>query len=196
VVKRIFDIGVSAAGLVLSAPLLAVIAIAIKTTSPGPVFHRGIRTGRYGKPFRIFKFRTMVVNADKLGGISTGKNDARITPIGRRLRRYKLDELPQFINVLKGEMSIVGPRPEFPAYTAQYSGDEELILTVRPGITDYASIKFRNLDEHLGSEQPDRVYEEKVKPIKNALRVRYAKEHNFVHDLVLILQTIKCIVWD
>lgn len=172
------------------APVLITIAVAIKLTSPGPVFYRGVRTGLHGKPFRIFKFRTMVVNAEKVGGPSTGKDDPRITSVGGFLRRYKLDELPQLLNVISGEMSLVGPRPEVPQYTAEYQGEELLILTVRPGITDYASIKFSRLDEVLGSEEPDRVYEEKVRPVKNALRIKYVKEQSFFGDIALIFSTI------
>lgn len=192
--KRAFDLAVATLGLLALSPLLAVVAVLIKVTLKGPVFHRSWRSGLLGRPFRMFKFRTMVLGAETLGGLSTGKNDPRVTGIGRILRRYKIDELPQLLNVLRGEMSIVGPRPEFPFYTNQYSEEERLILTVRPGITDYASIHFRNLDEWLGTEQPDRVYEEKVRPVKNALRVRYAKEHNFKRDLALIFQTLKQIV--
>lgn len=189
-VKRIFDIIFASLGALMLAPVLIAIAVAIKLTSPGPVFYRGVRTGLHGKSFRIFKFRTMVVNAEKVGGPSTGKDDPRITSVGGFLRRYKLDELPQLLNVISGEMSLVGPRPEVPQYTAEYQGEELLILTVRPGITDYASIKFSRLDEVLGSEEPDRVYEEKVRPVKNALRIKYVKEQSFFGDIALIFSTI------
>lgn len=144
----------------------------------------------HGLPFRIFKFRTMVMNAEAIGGPSTGKDDPRVTRVGRFLRRYKLDELPQLLNVLRGEMSIVGPRPEVPQYTALYEGDELLILTVRPGITDYASVEFAQLSEVLGSDDPDRMYEERVRPIKNALRVKYVKEQSLVVDLKIIALTV------
>jgi lipopolysaccharide/colanic/teichoic acid biosynthesis glycosyltransferase len=192
--KRGFDLVVAIAGLLVLLPLLLTIALTIKFTSKGPVLHRSLRSGRLGEPFRMFKFRTMVVDADKLGGLSTAKDDPRVTSFGKLLRRSKFDELPQLINVVRGEMSLVGPRPEFPYYTDQYSDDEKLILTVRPGITDYASLHFRHLDEWLGSEQPDRVYEEKVKPVKNALRIQYAKDHTFRGDLVLLFRTLKQIV--
>lgn len=188
--KRVFDIVVSFCGLVLLAPLLIVIAFLIKLDSNGPVFYRGLRTGLHGKPFRIFKFRTMVRDAEQLGGGSTAKDDARVTRVGRVLRRHKLDELPQLLDVLRGEMSIVGPRPELPEYTRLYSGEEKLILTVRPGITDYASLEFIRLGEILGNEAPDRYYEEKVRPIKNALRVKYVKERSFFGDLKLIARTL------
>lgn len=188
--KRTFDIIASLSGLLILAPCLLAIAAIIKSTSLGPVFYRGIRTGIHGTSFRIYKFRTMVVNADKIGGPSTGKDDPRITGIGHFLRRYKLDELPQLLNVLSGEMSIVGPRPEVPQYTREYEGEELLILTVRPGITDYASLEFSRLDEVLGSEEPDRVYEEQVRPVKNALRIKYVKEQSFLGDLALIFRTL------
>ena len=194
--KRAFDITVAGVALLILAPFLLLVAVVIKLTSAGPVFHRGLRSGLRGKPFRIFKFRTMVIDAESRGGLSTAKDDPRVTCIGKVLRRHKIDELPQVINVLRGEMSIVGPRPEFPHYTSQYSGDEELILTVRPGITDYASVQFRHLDEWLGSEQADRVYEERVRPVKNALRVRYVREQTFRSDVALIIKTLKHIVAD
>jgi len=192
--KRIFDLIAAALGVLVLAPVYIAIALAIKLTSPGPVFYRGVRTGLHGKPFRIYKFRTMVVDAEKIGGPSTGKDDPRITPVGGFLRRYKLDELPQLFNVISGEMSLVGPRPEVPQYTDEYQGEELLILTVRPGITDYASIKFSRLDEVLGSEDPDRVYEEKVRPVKNALRIKYVKERSFWGDIALIFNTLFRIV--
>jgi len=189
-IKRTFDVISAAIGLLVLIPALTVIAVLIKLDSNGPVFYRGIRSGRSGLPFQIHKFRTMVPNAEKLGGLSTAKNDSRITRIGRVLRKYKLDELPQLINVFKGEMSIVGPRPEMPEYTSQYASEERLILTIRPGITDYASLEFIQLGEVLGSEDADRVYEKKVRPIKNALRVKYVKEQSFFGDMIIILRTL------
>ena len=193
--KRVFDVLCSGLGLILLSPLLVTVAVIIKLTSDGPVFYRGTRTGLNGKPFSMLKFRTMVVDAEKLGGPSTGLRDVRVTAVGRWLRRYKLDELPQLLNVMLGEMSIVGPRPEVPLYTKDYTGDELLILTVRPGITDFASIEFARLDEVLGHEEPDRVYEDTVKPRKNALRVKYAKEHSLRLDCLLIARTIRQIVF-
>jgi lipopolysaccharide/colanic/teichoic acid biosynthesis glycosyltransferase len=167
--KRFFDLILAALGLTVLWPVLVVIAVLVRFDSPGPVFYRGIRTGLYGRPFRIFKFRTMVVNAERLGGGSTGKDDPRVTRLGRTLRRYKLDELPQLLNVLTGDMSLVGPRPELPQYTNLYTDEEQLILTVRPGITDYASLEFINLGEILGNDSPDTVYEEQVRPTMNLL---------------------------
>jgi lipopolysaccharide/colanic/teichoic acid biosynthesis glycosyltransferase len=188
--KRIFDILAAATGVVLLSPLMLLIAIIVKIDSRGPVFYRGIRSGKNGRVFRIMKYRSMVVDAEMLGGFSTAKNDFRVTRIGRYLRRYKLDELPQLLNVLKGEMSIVGPRPEVPAYTSLYSGDELMILTVRPGITDYSSIRFSQLDQVLGENDADKVYEETVRPIKNALRIKYVKEKSFCGDISIIFRTI------
>ena len=187
--KRGFDIVLSIIGLVTLSPLLIALAVIIRIFSPGPVFYRGVRTGRYGIPFWIYKFRTMVVDAEARGGTSTAKDDPRVTPIGKYLRKYKLDELPQLLNVLKGDMSFVGPRPEVAEYTDLYSGEETLILQVSPGITDYASIEFANLGDILGNEKPDQVYLEKIRPIKNSLRIKYVKERGFWLDLKLIVKT-------
>lgn len=188
--KRGFDISLSSVALVVLSPLLLLIAIGIKLTSPGPIFYRGVRTGRFGKPFRILKFRTMVVDAATLGGPSTGKDDPRVTRFGRFLRQFKLDELPNLVCVLRGQMSIVGPRPEVPEYTKLYSGEERLILKVRPGITDFSSIQFINLAEHIGATNADEMFETKVLPIKNALRVKYVKEWSFWSDLKIIARTL------
>lgn len=189
-VKRAFDLVVATAGLVVLSPLFLLIALAVRVSSPGPALYLGVRTGRGGVPFRMMKFRTMVVNAERLGGPSTGKGDPRVTAVGAVLRRYKLDELPQLLNVIRGEMSLVGPRPEVPQYTAEYTGDELLILTVRPGITDFASLEYADLAEALGTEDVDRVYEERVRPVKNLLRIRYVREANFWVDLKLIGLTL------
>src|SRR2546425_4482146 len=138
--KRSFDLIFSLLGLIVLAPVFAAVAVAIKIESAGPVFYRGVRAGRYGKAFRIFKFRTMVEDAEKIGGPSSSADDPRITRVGDLLRRYKLDELPQLLNVVKGEMSLVGPRPEVAQYVAMFSTEEKAILNVPPGITDWASI--------------------------------------------------------
>ncbi|UMX47646.1 MAG: sugar transferase [Candidatus Nealsonbacteria bacterium DGGOD1a] len=187
--KRLFDIVVSAVCLAIFAPIMIVVALAIELNSPGPVFYRGLRTGKGGKQFKILKFRTMVVDAEKLGGPSTADNDPRNIKIGRTLRKYKLDEMPQLFNVLKGEMSIVGPRPQVKKYTDLYEGEERLILSVKPGMTDYASIAFINLDQILGSEDVDKIYMEKIEPEKNKLRIRYAKESSFFTDVKIIWLT-------
>jgi lipopolysaccharide/colanic/teichoic acid biosynthesis glycosyltransferase len=189
-VKRVFDVTTALLGIVLLSPVFFLVTILIWLDSGMPILYRGIRTGLNGSTFRMLKFRTMVKNAEKIGGPSTGKNDPRVTRLGRFLRHYKVDELPQLINVLRGEMSIVGPRPEVPQYTKLYTGDEELILSIRPGITDYASLRFRHLAEELGPGEVDRNYEERVRPLKNQLRVRYVKERNFWIDLKIIMRTL------
>ncbi len=193
--KRLFDVIASSAGLVVLLPLLAVLAIVLKRESTGPVFYRGLRAGRYGKPFRIFKFRTMVVNADKIGGPTSSADDPRITRVGNFLRRYKLDELPQLINVLKGEMSLVGPRPEVVQEVLLYTDEEKRLLEVRPGITDWASIRFRNEGEILrGCDDPHQAYREKIRPEKIRLGLEYVRCHSFMTDCKIILRTLKAIV--
>ncbi len=177
-------------GLVLLTPVLAVIAMAVKLTSAGPVFYRGVRVGRGGRRFRIFKFRTMVENAEQLGGTTTGANDSRVTDLGRFLRAHKLDELPQLINVIAGQMSLVGPRPEVPEYADAYSDEERLILSVRPGITDLSSLQFIDLQAHVGTDDPDRVFQEKVLPEKNRLRIEYVKTRSFGKDLHILWLTL------
>jgi lipopolysaccharide/colanic/teichoic acid biosynthesis glycosyltransferase len=192
--KRLFDLAVAIPSLVLLSPVLLVIGVLVKVDSRGPVLYRGVRSGRHGRPFRILKFRTMRPDAERVGGGSTAKNDGRVTRIGRVLRRFKLDELPQLVNVVVGDMSLVGPRPELPQYTREYSGDERLILTVRPGITDYASLEFSQLGEVLGNDDPDSVYETRVKPVKNALRVKYVRERSFLKDLRILARTLLTVV--
>jgi lipopolysaccharide/colanic/teichoic acid biosynthesis glycosyltransferase len=191
--KRALDFCFSLLSLVFLSPLFLVVGIAIKLDSDGPVFYTGERIGRYARPFRMWKFRTMYLNSEHLG-ITTGKDDPRVTGVGRFLRRYKIDELPQLINVLTGEMSLVGPRPEFREHTSAYTREEGLILTVRPGITDYASIQFRNLDEFVGSEDPHRVFIDKVRPEKNRLRVAYVKHQSLGEDLKILFQTLLCML--
>lgn len=188
--KRIIDLVFVTVGLVILSPLMLVIALLVVADSSRPIFYRGVRTGLNGIPFKIFKFRSMVPEAEQLGGLSTAKDDKRLTRVGRWLRKYKLDEMPQLLNVLKGEMSIVGPRPEMPEYTRLYSGEEKLILTVHPGITDLASLEFFRLSETLGEENPDEIYENQIRPIKNKLRVKYVKEQSFSGDMRIILQTM------
>ena len=187
--KKIFDIIVSFFVLLLFSPLLFFIAVLIKVTSPGNVFYRGVRTGKDNINFNIYKFRTMIVDADKIGGDSTALNDARLTRIGRFLRKYKIDELPQFINVLKGEMSLVGPRPQVSKYTNLYSGDLKLILKVKPGITDLASLYFLDMDKVLGDGNVDKKYAMEIEPIKNILRLRYVKQQSFFLDIRILIET-------
>jgi len=188
--KRLFDITVCLIALPFLFPFFVVVTIIIKVNSPGPVFYRGWRTGLGGNPFRIFKFRTMVVDAENIGGPSTALNDPRLTGIGKFLRKYKIDELPQFINILTGEMSFVGPRPQVEKYTKLYNDEEQIILSVRPGLTDYASIKFINLDQILGDESVDERYLKEIEPEKNRLRMKYAKVHSFSIDIKIILMTL------
>jgi len=188
--KRLFDIAACLFALPFLFPFFAVVAIIIKVNSPGPVFYRGWRTGLGGRPFRIFKFRTMVVDAEMIGGPSTALNDPRLTNIGKFLRKYKIDELPQVINILTGEMSFVGPRPQVEKYTKLYNDEEQIILSVRPGLTDYASIKFINLDQILGDQSVDERYLKEIEPEKNKLRIKYAKEHSFWIDIKIILMTL------
>lgn len=193
--KGLFDIVLSFIGLVVFLPLMATIVILIRKEDGGPIFYRGIRIGRYGKLFKIFKFRTMVVNAEKLGGPSTADDDPRITKTGKFLRKYKLDELPQLMNVLKGEMSFVGPRPEVQHYVDMFTEEEKAILNVRPGITDWASLW--NPDEGAilkGSKDPEKAYMEKIRPEKLKLQLKYVREGSFRIDLKIILLTLKTIM--
>ncbi len=192
--KRISDIMLSLLGLLITAPLLLGIALFIKAGSPGPALYRGVRVGKDGKRFEIFKFRTMVVNAEDLGGSSTPEDDPRITSLGKVLRAYKLDELPQLLNVLKGEMSFVGPRPQVPWAVELYSAEEKLLLNVRPGITDYASIRFRNEAEILrGSDDPDRDYLEKIAPEKIRLGLEYIHNRSLWVDAKIMLETVRIV---
>jgi lipopolysaccharide/colanic/teichoic acid biosynthesis glycosyltransferase len=193
--KRTFDVLAATAGVVLLSPLLAVIAIIVYFDSPGGIFYRATRTGIRNRPFLIIKFRTMIPAADEIGGGSTAKDDPRVTRVGRILRKHKLDEWPQLFNVLRGEMSIIGPRPELPKYTQLYQGDERLILSVRPGITDYASLELFELSEILGRDDADRVYEERVRPAKNAMRLKYVQEQTLVGDLQILLRTLQRVFW-
>ena len=195
--KRTFDLMAASVGLVILSPLLLVIACAVRCDTRGPVFYRGVRTGLNGIPFRIIKFRTMVPDAESLGGKVTARDDARVTRVGRVLRRYKLDELPQLINVIKGDMSVVGPRPEVSEYTALYTNEEHVILSVRPGITDYASIELVQLGEVVGSDTKDGAFEDRVRKVlevKNALRVKYVREQTLIGDIKLILLTLRKLI--
>ena len=190
--KRLFDFIFSLIGVIILLPLFAVVALSIKLDSKGPVFYRGLRVGRYGKNFRIYKFRTMVQNAEKLGGSSTPDDDPRLTKMGKFLRNYKLDEAPQLFNVLKGEMSFVGPRPQVPEDVALYTEKEKALLSVLPGITDYASIRFHNEGEILkGSPDPNKAYVEKIRPEKINLGLQYVQTHSLWVDIKIIFLTFK-----
>ena len=192
--KRIFDITLSLFGLIILLPFMLIIAILIKIDSKGPVFFKQIRVTKNGKEFKIFKYRTMRVGSDKYSQITVGKDD-RITKIGSFLRKYKLDEIPQLINVLIGDMSLVGPRPEVPKYVALYTEEQEEILKVRAGITDYASIEFSNENDLLASEEdPEKAYIEKVMPKKIELNKKYLSEISVLTDIKIILLTIKKIL--
>jgi len=191
--KRAFDI-IAGVGLAcILAPFMVVAAVGIKMDSSGPVLYRGYRTGILGRRFRILKFRTMHPDAESMGGTTTGKNDPRVTRFGRILRRYKLDELPQLFNVIKGDMSLVGPRPEVQEYTDLYSDEERLILSVRPGITDYSSLHFIDLSAVVGDDA-DNVYRREVLTIKNNLRLQYVRERSFGGDLRILVSTAHAVV--
>ena len=191
--KRMLDILAALIGLALLAPVLILVAVWVRLDSKGPAFFRSMRIGRNGIPFKMWKFRTMQPNSETQG-ITTGENDPRVTRLGAILRKYKVDELPQLINVLKGDMSLVGPRPDFEEHTSAYRGDEQLILTVRPGITDYASLQFHNLGEIVGSEDPHRVYIERVRDRKNRLRVAYVKKQSLREDFCILFRTLVRVV--
>lgn len=190
--KRVFDLLVASAGLVLLSPLLAIIALAIRCDSRGPVLFRQERIGRGFKPFQILKFRTMVEDAARLGGsLTAGDRDPRITRVGRFLRRTKLDELPQLINVVRGDMSLVGPRPEVRKYVELFRSDYERLLSVRPGITDPASLAYHNEGEILRDyDDVEMAYVEKILPQKIAISNHYVSSVGMVADMLLISRTI------
>ncbi len=193
--KRLFDIIVSGSALIVLSPVMLLLAIWIKLDSRGPVFYRGSRVGLGGRDFRIFKFRTMVVDAEKLGGSSTADGDPRITRVGKFLRKFKLDELPQLFDVLRGEMSLVGPRPEVRHYTDMYTEREKKILGVRPGITDWASLW--NSDEGAvlaGSSDPERDYLEKIRPDKIELQLAYVEKRSLWVDTKILWETAISVV--
>jgi lipopolysaccharide/colanic/teichoic acid biosynthesis glycosyltransferase len=194
--KRLFDIVCSLTGLIILAPFFIIIALLIKITSNGPVFFRQVRVGRFGHEFSIHKFRTMVINAEAIGPQITIGADGRVTKVGSYLRKYKLDELPQLIDVLLGYMSLVGPRPEVPKYVATYPNEiKEIILSVRPGITDWASIKM--IDENLllaKAENPKQAYIEVILPQKLAYAIKYVKTRSLLIDLQIILATLAKII--
>ena len=192
--KRIFYTILSLFGLVILLPFMLIIAIFIKLDSKGPVFFKQVRVTKNGREFKIFKYRTMRVGSDKYSQITVGK-DNRITKVGAFLRKYKLDEIPQLINVLIGDMSLVGPRPEVPKYVALYTDEQKEILKVRAGITDYASIEFSDENDLLASEEdPEKAYIEKIMPKKIELNKKYLSEISILTDIKIILLTIKKIL--
>ena len=193
--KRLFDIVASGLGLIILSPLFLIVAIWIKLDSPGPVFFRQVRVRRYNKDFRIFKFRTMRVGSDKGSQITIGGRDPRVTRAGYWLRKFKIDELPQLINVFIGDMSLVGPRPEVRRYVDLYTPEQMHVLDVRPGITDAASIKFRNESEFLKQvDDPEKHYIEVIMPMKLELYLQYVNCHSFKGDIRLILETLWTVI--
>lgn len=189
-IKRMLDFCISGVALLFLWPVYLIIAAVIAAESGFPVFYRAERGGYLEKPFKICKFRSMVKNADKIGGGTTALHDSRITKVGNVLRKTKLDELPQLLQVFSGKMSLIGPRPELLRYVEQYSDEEKQILQVRPGITDYSSVEFINLDEIVGGENADEMYEKYVLKKKNALRVRYAQTVSFKTDTYILFKTL------
>lgn len=193
--KRLFDIVASGLGLIVLSPLFLILAIWIKLDSKGPVFYRQVRVGRNNKDFRIFKFRSMRVGADKGSLVTIGGHDPRVTRSGYFIRKFKLDELPQLINVFIGDMSLVGPRPEVRHYVDYWTEDQMHVLDVRPGITDPASIKFRNENELMEkAEDPEKYYIGVIMQEKIKLYLEYVKKHSFIYDIGLIFKTFQVIV--
>ena len=196
-IKRVFDLLFSSFGLVVASPLLLLCAVAIKLDSKGPVFYRGKRIGRNGEPFFIYKFRSMIAHAESLGASSTKATDTRITPVGRFIRKYKLDELSQLINVFKGDMSIVGPRPQVEWAVDLFTDEEKKILRLRPGLTDWASIRFHNEEqiiEKSGYSNADDAYLKLIHPEKMRLQLKYLQERSFRTDLRIILDTLSMLL--
>lgn len=193
--KRLFDIIASTCGLIVLSPLFVVLAIWIKLDSEGPIFYKQTRVGRNNKDFHLYKFRSMRVGADKQGLITIGDRDNRVTKSGYFIRKYKLDEFPQLINVLKGDMSLVGPRPEVRKYVAMYTPEQMRVLNVRPGITDIASITYRNESEILSHvEDPEKYYVEVIMQDKLRLNLEYVKNQSLLYDIKLIFKTFFAIL--
>lgn len=193
--KRLFDVFASLCGLIVLSPLFVVLAIWIKLDSEGPIFYKQTRVGRNNKDFHLYKFRSMRVGADKQGLITIGDRDNRVTKSGYFIRKYKLDEFPQLINVLKGDMSLVGPRPEVRKYVAMYTPEQMRVLNVRPGITDIASITYRNESEILSHvEDPEKYYVEVIMQDKLRLNLEYVKNQSLLYDIKLICKTFVTII--
>lgn len=193
--KRLFDIIASGCGLLLLSPILILLAVWVKLDSKGPVFYKQVRVGKGNKDFYLFKFRSMRIGADKKGLITVGGHDPRVTRSGYYIRKYKLDELPQLINVFKGDMSLVGPRPEVRHYVNYWTPEQMHVLDVRPGITDPASIKFRNENELLEkAEDPEKYYIEVIMQEKIKLYLEYVDHASFWYDIKLIFQTFWVII--
>ncbi len=192
--RRLFDASAAALGLLVLSPLLLVVAVSVAASSPGPVFFRQVRVGRGGEPFNILKFRTMRTDAERTGGQLTVGEDPRITRVGRFLRQWKMDELPQLINVVRGEMALVGPRPEVPRYVELYTEEQRQVLTVRPGITDPASVAFRSESELMGRHpDPERYYIEEIMPRKLSINLDYLSRRTLLSDVGVILNTFRAV---
>ena len=192
--KRCLDFIIALIAILVLLPIILIFALAVLIDDGFPIFYTPLRCGYKGKPFKIIKYRTMVKNADKIGGGTTALNDPRITKVGSVLRKVKADEIVQLFNVLTGTMSFVGPRPELLQYTEQYTKEESVILKVRPGITDYSSLEFINLDEIVGGENADEMYEKYVLKRKNQLRIKYAQEVSLKTDFIILLKTVWCVL--
>ncbi|WP_288222162.1 sugar transferase [uncultured Clostridium sp.] len=194
-IKRIFDFLVSLLGIIILSPIFIIVSIAIKLDSRGNILFLQKRVGRYGKEFNIYKFRTMVTDAEKLGKQITIGKDNRITKVGAFLRKFKIDELPQLFNVLKGDMSLVGPRPEVPKYVSLYNNEQKKVLDVRPGITDMASLRYKDENDILGKvDNPEDYYINVIMKDKLQLNLEYIEKSNIFFDIYLILKTIiKCL---
>jgi lipopolysaccharide/colanic/teichoic acid biosynthesis glycosyltransferase len=190
--RHLLDVASSTIGLLLLSPLFAILAVAVKLSSPGPVFHRGERIGRGGRPFTLYKFRSMRVAEP--GPAITRAGDSRVTTVGRFLRRTKLDELPQLINVMAGDMSLVGPRPEAPRYVEMYDAEQKRILSVRPGITSPASLLYRSEEEQLGGADWERVYVERIMPAKLRIDLDYLDRRTLASDLRVMVRTIAALL--
>ena len=189
-IKRLFDFSSALIGLIVLSPLFLITSLIIKLSSAGPVFHRGERVGLNGRLFNLYKFRTMTANAATIGPGITAQDDPRVTWVGRFLRRTKIDELPQLINVLKGDMSLVGPRPEDPRYVARYTPKQREVLKFRPGITSAASLAYRREEQILDRLDWEKVYQNEVLPAKLAIDLDYFSKRTLVSDLLLIVRTI------
>ncbi len=193
-IKRILDVIISSCFLCILSPFYVLVSLAIFIEDGFPIFYKAERGGYKGKKFKICKFRSMVKNADKIGGGTTAFRDSRITKVGNFIRKTKLDEIPQFWQVFIGKMSIIGPRPELLKYVNMYRDDEMDILQVRPGITDFSSVEFINLDELVGDQNADEVYEKKVLKRKNELRLKYAREVSFETDCIILMKTFYAVI--
>lgn len=192
--KRCLDFTIALIAIIALSPVILAFVLAVLIDDGFPVFYTPLRGGYKGKPFRIIKYRTMVRDADKIGGGTTALNDPRITKVGSILRKVKADEIVQIFNVLTGTMSFVGPRPELLQYTEQYTEEESVILKVRPGITDYSSLEFINLDEIVGGENADEMYEKYVLKRKNQLRIKYAEDVSLKTDFIILFKTVWCVL--